>query len=75
MCKSLCSFAWPGFGLIRLYFISNKTVLKIYQCFGELFTSSAVLMKIEVAGLSFSTYVRRTVSQNYVHTQKLWEGL
>lgn len=75
MCQCLCSFAWPAFGLITLSFNSNKTVLKIYQCFGELITSSAVFMKIEVAILSFSTNVRMVVSQNYVHTQKSWEGL
>lgn len=46
----LCSFAWPAFGLIMFSFISNETVLKIYQCFGELITSSTVLMKIEEAG-------------------------
>lgn len=75
MCKSLFSFAWPAFGLITLSFISSKTVLKICQCFGELTTSSAVLMKIEVASLSFCTNVRTIVSQNQCHTQKSWEGL
>jgi len=57
------------------FFISNKTVLKIYQCFGELITSAAMVMKIELASLSFSADIKRIVTQIHVHTQNSQERL
>lgn len=57
------------------FLISNKTVLKIYQCFGELITSTVVVMKTELASLSFSANVKKIVTKNHVHTQNSRERL
>lgn len=69
-----CAGAYIGWPSAWIPFcISNGAVLKICSWFGELISGTAVVMKIELTSLSFSSSIKRIVAQSHLNCPDSWE--
>ena len=54
--------------------LSSNTVLIICWCFRELISATAVVMRIELASLSFNASIKGRAAQNLLNSQYSWES-